>query len=86
MDRLKTSSGITGHIFDSYAEFKKLCIKNRENVVDYIDKAQIVYGNIIEVEKSESGALINSDIARINDRFVHVFYCGLVAVINRKTK
>jgi len=36
MDRLKTLFGIRGDIFDSYAELKhfKLCVKNRENVVD----------------------------------------------------
>jgi len=31
MDRLKISFGITGNIFDSYAELKKLCVKNQEN-------------------------------------------------------
>jgi len=46
MNRLKTTFGIMGDIFDSYAELKKLCVKNRENAVDYIDKAQIVYNNI----------------------------------------
>jgi len=45
---LKTSFGITGDIFDSYAELKKLSIENRENVVDYINRAQIVYNNVIE--------------------------------------
>jgi len=53
MNRLKTSFGITGDIFDSYAELKKLCIKNQENLVYYINKAQTMYDNIIEAEKSE---------------------------------
>jgi len=64
MDCLKIS--ITGDILASYTELKKLCIKNRENVVDYIDRAQIVYNNIIEAEKSERGRLIDSDVAIIN--------------------
>jgi len=34
-DRLKTSFGITGDIFDFYAKLKKLCVKDRENVVEY---------------------------------------------------
>jgi len=42
-----------GRFFDSYAEVKKLCVKNWENVIDYIDRPQIVYNNIIEAEKSE---------------------------------
>jgi len=45
IDRLKTLFGIErGDIFDSYAELKhfKLCVKNRENVVDYIDSSRIV--------------------------------------------
>jgi len=53
MERLKTSFEITGDIFDSYAELKKLCVKNRRNVLHYIDRAQTVYNNIIEAEKSE---------------------------------
>jgi len=44
--------------------------------MDYIDGAQIVYNNI-EAEKSERGSLTNSDIAKINDRFMHAFYYGL---------
>jgi len=75
---LKTSFKITGDTFDSYAELKKLCVKNRENV-NYIDRAQIVYNNIIEFEKSERRPFINADIARINDRFVHAFYFGLLS-------
>jgi len=55
MDCLKTSFGITEDIFNSYTELKKLCVKNRENVVDYIDRIQIVHNNIIEAEKSERG-------------------------------
>jgi len=77
MDRLKTSFGITEDVFDSYAELEKLWVKNRGNVVNYIDRAQIVYNNIIEAEKSEREPLTNLDVARINDRFVHTFYCGL---------
>jgi len=51
IDRLKISFGIIGDIFYSYAELK-LFVKNRENV-NYIDKAQIVYNDIIESEKRE---------------------------------
>jgi len=53
MEHLKTSFEITGDIFDSYAKLKKLCVKNRRNILHYIDKAQTVYNNIIETEKSE---------------------------------
>jgi len=41
MDQLKTSFDIMRDIFDSYAELKKLCVKNRKNVVDYIGRARI---------------------------------------------
>jgi len=76
---LKTSFKITGDTFDFYAELKKLCVKNRENVVNYINRAQIVYNNIIEFEKNERRPFTNANIARINDRFVHAFYFGLLS-------
>jgi len=72
------------------AKLKKLCLKNRENIVDYIDRVQMVYNNVIEVEKSARESLKNSDIARINDRFVHAFCCeissGIWTLESRKTK
>jgi len=49
----------------------------RKNIVNYIDRAQIVYDEIIEAEKSEKETLTDSDVARINGGFVHVFYCKL---------
>jgi len=42
-----------GDIFYSYAELKKIYLKNRENIVDYINRVQTMYNNIIEAEKSE---------------------------------
>jgi len=66
---------ITGDIFYSYAELKKLWVENRENVVYYINRAKIVYNNITEAEKSKKGRLTDSDVVRINGRFVHVIYC-----------
>jgi len=60
-------------IFLTLAKLKKLCVKNRENIVDYIDRAQMVYNNVIEAEKSERELFTNSNIARINGRFVHAF-------------
>jgi len=74
MKGLKTLFGITGDIFDSHVELKKLCVKNRENIVHYIDRVQIAYNNIIEVKKSERGSFTNSDVASIDDRFMHAFY------------
>jgi len=38
-----------------------------------------MYDNIIEAEKS--GSLTDSDIAKMNGRFIHVFYCGLLSDI-----
>jgi len=38
-----------------------------------------MHNNIIEAEKNEREPLINENIARINDRFVHAFYCGYQA-------
>jgi len=61
MDLLKNFFEITRDIFYFYAEFKKLCIKDRENIVDYIDRSQIVYDNIVKAEKSERGLLTSSD-------------------------
>jgi len=72
-DRLKTSFRATKNI---YAELKKLCVK-WESIIDYIERAQIVYDNIIQAEKSEKEFLTDSDVARINCRFMHAFYGGL---------
>jgi len=52
LNRLKKSFGIVGDIFDSYAELKKLGMGNQEKLVSYIDRAQTVYNQIIEAEKS----------------------------------
>jgi len=76
-NRLKILFGATGDIFNSYTKIKKLCVKRRENIVDYIEKAQIVDDNIIKAEKSEKESLTDSDVCKINYRFVHAFYCGL---------
>jgi len=75
LNRLKSSLGITGDISDT--ELGQLCMRNQEEAVDYIDRAQIVYSNIIEAEKSLRGLLTNADIARINERFLRSFYSGL---------
>jgi len=64
-------------IFDSYAEFKTLCVRRRENIIDYIERAQIVYDKIIETEKREEEYFMDLDVTRINFRFVHAFYCCL---------
>jgi len=69
---------------------KKLCVKNWENIEDYIDYAQIVHDNIIGDEKNEKQRrpLTNSDIARIRSMCA----CVLLWItkrhsdINRKTK
>jgi len=68
MDLLKNFFEITGDIFYFYAELKKLCVKDRENIVHYIDRPQIVYNNIVKaekrkeaIEKSERGLLTSSD-------------------------
>jgi hypothetical protein len=61
-------------ILYSYAKLKELCARQRESIADYIKRAQIVYDNIIEVEKSEKGFLTDSDVTKINGRFVHAFY------------
>jgi len=37
-----------GDISDSYAQVGKLCMRNQEALVNYIDSAQIVHNRIIE--------------------------------------
>jgi len=51
--------------------------KNWEKVVDYINKAQYLI-ILLKLKRMRDGPLTNSDIARINDRFMHTFYCGLL--------
>jgi len=55
LNRLKSSLGITRDISDT--ELGQLCMRNQEEAVDYIDRAQIVNSNIIEAEKSLRGPL-----------------------------
>jgi len=52
-------------------------MRNWEEAVDYINRVQIVYSNIIEAEKSLRGSLTNADITRINEQFLLLFYSGL---------
>jgi len=46
-------------------------------VRDRLYRAQSVYSNIIEAEKSLRRSLTNADIARINERFLRSYYSGL---------
>jgi len=71
------SFGIMGDIYDSYAELKKLCMRNQEELVNYIDRAQTVYNQIIEAKKSSEGSPTDVEIIKLNKRFTHAFYCGL---------
>jgi len=75
-------------IFNSYAELGQLCMRNREGVIDYIDRVRTMYSNIIEAQKRLREPLRppNVDIARINERFVHSFYSGLSSVIRTLRK
>jgi len=52
-------------------------MRNWEEAVDYINRIQIVYSNIIEAEKSLRGSLTNADISKINEQFLLLFYSGL---------
>jgi len=65
IDQLKISFGVIGDIFDSYAELKKLCVKWRESIVNYIERTQIMYDNIIEAEKSKKESLTDSNITKL---------------------
>jgi len=66
-----------GYIYDSYAELGKLCMRNQEELVNYIDRIQTVYNQIIEAERSLGEPLTDVEITKINKRFTHAFYCGL---------
>jgi len=46
-----------GDIYDSYAELGKLCMRNEEELVNYIDRLQTVYNQIIEAEKTREDHL-----------------------------
>ncbi|KAH0947135.1 hypothetical protein HN011_005607 [Eciton burchellii] len=76
-DRLLMSFGTIRDICDCYAELKKLSAGRRESIDDYIGRAQILYDNIIQAEKNEKQSLTNSDISRINFRFIDEFYYGI---------
>jgi len=71
------SFGIIRDTCDCYAELKKLSAGRRESIDDYIGRAQILYDNIIQAEKNEKQSLTNSDISRINCRFIDEFYYGI---------
>jgi len=82
LNRLKNSFGIKRDISACYTEFGQLCMRNWEEVVDYINKAQTVCSNIIEAEKSLRGSLTNAEIyktpdTRINEQSLRLFYSKL---------
>jgi len=66
LNALKKSFGIMGDISDSYAELGKLCMRNREELINYIDRAQTMYNRIIEAEKNSRGSLTDTDITKTN--------------------
>jgi len=53
---------------------KNFAWETRKN---YIDRAQIVYNQIIEAEKSSGGPPTDAEITKLNKRFICAFYCGL---------
>jgi hypothetical protein len=55
----------------------KKAFRKTKSIGDYIERAQNLYHNIIEAEKNEKQSLTNSDISRINCRFIDEFYYGL---------
>jgi len=55
-----------GDIFDSYAELKKLGMGNQEKLVSCIDKAQTIYNQIIEAEKSSGVSSTDAEIIKLN--------------------
>jgi len=82
LNHLKRLFGIVGYIYDSYAELGKLCMRNQEELVNYVDRVQTlqgsdVYNQIIEAEKSSGGPPTDAEITKINKRFTRAFYCGL---------
>jgi len=78
LDYLRNSFGIMGNISNSYIELGQLCMRNWEDIIDYIDRVQTMYSNIIEAQKTLREPLRpNVDIARINERYVHSFYSVL---------
>jgi len=84
-DRLQISFGTIRVTCDCNAELKNLSAGWQESdyIGDYIERAQILYDNIIAAEKNEKQSLTNSDISRINCRYLDEFYYDLLSDIRR---
>jgi len=81
IDRLQVSFGVSRESCVWYAELDRFCLGRRESIAAYIERAQILYDNIIEAERYEKQSLAESDITRINGWFIDEFYCGLPSSI-----
>ncbi|KAH0945138.1 hypothetical protein HN011_003376, partial [Eciton burchellii] len=76
-ERLQTSFGVSRNSHVWYTELENLSLGRRESIAAYIERAQVLYNNVIETERYEKHSLAQSDISRISGHFMDGFYCGL---------
>jgi len=55
--KLKTSFEVTRTICQCYKELDSFFFRKREDIIDYIERAQNLYADIIEAEKHKKGSL-----------------------------
>jgi len=77
IERLQTSFGVSRNSHVWYTELENLSLRRRESIAAYIERAQVLYDNVIEAERYEKHSLAQSDINRISEHFMDEFYCGL---------
>jgi len=77
IERLQTSFGVPRNSHVWYTELENLSLGRRESIAAYIERAQVLYDNVIEAERYEKHSLAQSDISGISEHFMDELYCGL---------
>jgi len=72
------------HSWQYYQKLDRLFLRRREDILDYIDRAQDLYDDIIEAERIENEPLTNSAISEIDHRFSTSFFRGLPVRIRQQ--
>ncbi|KAH0945143.1 hypothetical protein HN011_003381, partial [Eciton burchellii] len=75
--RLQASFGVSRNSHVWYTELENLSLVRRESIAAYIERAHVLYDNVIEAERYKKHSLAQSDINRISEHFMDEFYCGL---------
>jgi len=68
IERLQRSFGVSRNSHVWYTELQNLSLGRRESIAGSIERAQVLYNNVIETERYEKHSLAQSDISRISEQ------------------